>query len=130
MARGVLSLLLREWGKILLPPLAESVWLGSSISPMLGVTLTGLSGHDISEVSFQTLAPQLTHAQAASEARDAVRITPTFNYSQQPVHTRCHLTSSPVPSQRQRCYQQWRAAVCQRCRCLHPLLLPVKYQPR
>lgn len=121
MVRGVLFVLLREWGKFLPPLLAEPVQLGSSVSLMMGVTLTGPSGCDISEVSFQTLASQLTHAQAASGARDAVRITPTFNYSRQPVHTRCHLTSSPVPSQRQRCFQQRRAAVRQRCGCLCPL---------
>lgn len=121
MVKGVLFALLRDWGKFLPPPLAEPVQLGGSASLMLGVTLTGPSGRDISEVSFQTLASQLTRAQAASGARDAVRITPTFNYSRQPVHTLCHLTSSPVPSQRQRCFQQQRAAVCQRCRYLHPL---------
>jgi len=80
--RGVLSVLLREWGKFLPQPLAELVRLGVSASLMLGVT--GPSGHDFSEVSFQALASQLTRAQAVSEARDAVRITPTFNYSQQP----------------------------------------------
>lgn len=90
----ILSVLLREWGKFLLPPIAEPTCLGASASLMLGVTLTGPSGCGISKVSFQMPESQLIHAQAASGARDAVRITPTFNYSRQPVHTPCHLTSS------------------------------------
>lgn len=105
---------------------APSLWWAGAAGRqlMLGVTLPGPSGRDISEVSFQTPASRLTRTQAASGARAAVRITPTFNYSQQPVHTRCHLTSSPVPSQRQRCFQQRRAAVRQSRRSLCPVLSP------
>lgn len=81
MVRGVLSVLLREWRKFLFPSLAKPVRLGSRTHLMQSVTLTSLFGCDIYEVSFQTLASQLTRSQAASGARDAVRITPTFNYS-------------------------------------------------
>lgn len=62
------------------------------------------------------MASQLTRTQAASGARNTVRITPTFNYSQQPVLSPCHSTLSPFPSQRR--FRLQRAAVHQRPRCL------------
>lgn len=40
------------------------------------------------------------HPGSQRGARNTVRITPTFNYSQQPVLLPCHSTLSPVPSQR------------------------------
>lgn len=102
------SSLLREWGNFMPPPVVELV--------LPSATLRGSCGPDISEVSFQAFTSELTRAQAD-------RIPPTSNYSWQPVHLFCHLTSFPFLSRRQRCFRQRRDAVRPRLRCLCPLVI-------